>query len=130
MSDKKLHCLFHNYSDYECSAETLIGIYLTQGDAETALLELIARAEVLEKKAQEFNQRYHDCHAQHHDKKLTAAGKKQDLWMKEYEGELSQITKEQRAWRMAEFGSDWQDIPDQNIDAYSFEEVEIGKVRQ
>src|SRR5580698_8824890 len=56
MSDA-LHCLFISDSDgYSYSSETLLGIYRTQDDAETALLECVARAEHQEKLRVKYNE--------------------------------------------------------------------------
>jgi hypothetical protein len=129
-----IHCLFHDYSDYECSAETLIAVYLSQSDAETGLLELIARAENLTKVNQAFDQRYRDCHERNVKVRPTGTGKgsKKTLesWQKQYEAELQIIIEEQKTWRQTEFGSDWGDIPDTNIDSYHIDEVEIGVLRR
>jgi hypothetical protein len=118
--DLTVHCLFHNYSDYECSAETLIGVFLTKEDAETALLELIARAEKLAAENMAFDQRIREFHERTRDRRNRP----------EFPfAELSKILEEQKAWRIENFGHDYSSIPDRTIDAYSIEEVEIGKLR-
>jgi hypothetical protein len=132
--DLTVHCLFHNYSDYECSAETLIGVYLTKGDAETALLELIARAEKLAAEDMAFNQRFRDCHAKYAPVRsrtlhTTNLKKEDEATLEKYSDELRAISDDQRAWRMENFGDDYSNIPDRSIDNYSIEEIEVGKVR-
>ena len=142
MPDLTVHCLFHNYCDYECSAETLVGVYLTQGDAETGLLELIARAERLVKENQAFEQRFRDCHAKYAPMRslplyttdlktlyTTDLKNEDEATLQKYLDEIKAISNDQRQWRMENFGDDYSNIPDLNIDNYSIEKVEIGKPR-
>ncbi len=130
MDSISVFCLFHHYSDYECSAETLIGVYLSQDDAEFGLLELIARGKRLDAKNRAFNERFRDCHERfrHGCPTEVKKGIKKavEAWQQQYEMGLRIINEE----RLQEFGPDsWMAIPDTNIAAYSIEEVEIGKVR-
>lgn len=118
-----VHCLFHDYADYECSAETLIGIYLTQGDAETGLLEIVARGEKLAAEDRAFTERFQECHRLHRNEK-PAVG-----LINRYQQALQVIIDEQKAWRQANFGCDWNDIPDADINSYHIEEIEVGKIR-
>jgi hypothetical protein len=124
-------------------------VYLSQSDAETGLLELIARAERLHKESQEFEARFRECHERarinhpptplekQRTKVLERVGRRalasqeKDLerFRQEYEAEIQQIIEEQKTWRQTEFGSDYGDIPDTNIDSYHIDEIEIGKVR-
>ena len=119
MPDLTVHCLFHHYSDWECNAETLIGVYLTRADAETALLELIARGEKLAAEDRAFNDRIRKFHEQQRDRR----GPQFPF------ADYNVILEEQKAWRLENFGQEWSNIPDQNIDNYEIEEVEIGKIR-
>ena len=145
-----IHCLFHTASDYEYSSETLVAVYLSQGDAETGLLQLIARGERLQKENQAFEARFKECHARarlnhpptqvekQRTKVLERVGRRQaavqekaiEKFRQEYETEIGQLAAEQAAWRQKEFGSDWCDIPDTKIDNYHIEELEIGAIRQ
>ena len=144
-----VHCLFHTASDYEYSSETLVAVYLSQGDAETGLLELIARAERLQKENQEFEARFRECHARArlnhpptvlekqrtkvlervYQRAIATMDKSMEKFRREYEAEISQIADEQKAWRQKEFGSDFADIPDTKLDNYHIEELEIGAIR-
>lgn len=143
-------CLFHDYSDYECSSETLIAVYLNHNDAETGLLELIARGERLQKENQEFEARFKECYARtrlnhpptqvekQRTKVLERVGRRAaavqakaiEKFRQEYEAEIGQLAAEQSAWRMKEFGQDWSDIPDTDINNYHIDEVEIGVIRK
>jgi hypothetical protein len=104
--------VFHLDSDsYTYSAETLVGVFLAKEDAETGLLEHIAKAEVLQAKHDEFMTRIRE--AQRTASWITA---------RDISGELSD-------WRKETFGSDYAEIPDTNIDNYSVEPVEVGAFR-
>ena len=125
-------CLFHDYSDYECSSETLIAVYLSHSDAETGLLEYVARGERLYAENQEFEGRYRECHQRNRTPIKVKKGIEKALAERreQYAAEIQKIADDQKAWRMKEFGQDWSDIPDTDINNYHIDEVEIGVIRK
>jgi hypothetical protein len=105
---------------------------------------VIARGERLAAEDMAFNERFRQCHERNRDKHqkvfknrhleqvLPKNKKEDDLYQRfqeAYRDEIDQIVTEQIAWRKREFGHDCSDIPDRNIDNYSIEEIEVGKLR-
>lgn len=103
-------CLFRNDSDgYTYFCEVLTGVFLTQEDAETALLELTEKAKVLFDIDETFRRRMKESYK---DKKNFAA--------------LQEIAQEQIDWYNS-LGEN-RCIPDHLIENYEIRFVEIGQI--
>jgi hypothetical protein len=108
----EVFCLFHTESDgYTYSCQSLVAVFLTNGEAEEALLKLIERAERLSKEQEALEQRYKECHR-----------------TKNYDN-LPVIATEEKQWRLDNFGRDWIDTLDTNLSNYEIEPWEIGAIR-
>lgn len=143
-------CIFIYVSDYEYSCESLVGIFPTHSEAETALLTHIQRAEEFHKKEAAFSQRKsessrkiwlihakaekkeQDTKVPQNDKKRQKATKlkmalaSEEIEVKLARKELDDVLDEYRTWRESLGYHD--SIADPNLDKYEIRPVELGKI--